>query len=1014
MPEPRPTLGRAEAGPLLDALHDPSPETRLAVLEALTRLPLDPDCWLAVRRYVAWALEDRACTEHLEAIALAAYVPVESVRAAVRRLAEGGDPAERRQAALALGTALDDGAVEALLGLLGEPGVDVEAARLLARNDISQHRGAVQSQCESWPAEPRFWVALALARAGDDAELLGLLEGVRSLGLELELLWGDPSQVLAELRRGPAVPDAVLEHLRQAAEGGGDAGRLAQLIVEASAVEPPVEAGAPRPAPERPAITESLRARMRAALEAFQPSPDWRSRVEAAIEEVATDSDPRTATALAVSELFGALTQRPSTEGFMFGNEIVTRVQQTDGFVPDLDGLLGAYRPLAASRPSGGTGAQLGWTATRGGLTFLLAGLAPYLARPEDRFAAACLVADAAGYVSSTAPPIVGGESPGPEPPLQTELIDDMVSANGGGDRRARGLPPDEAAEAPPPEDTSPDERDAEQRWILARVTDLEHPDAPLESAFRAGGAHEVAVAIGPEQAGMLAATGGESFDRALGPTTGTEQLFVTFIPPPAVAPPQTGSLFLPPSGTSRSCTFGVQLPADLTSFEAQIQVYHRNRMVQLALLRGPVVADPVKAPAGSRIELELAVVRPGTADLNTRERFDAAMARTSAATTAVADEGLALFDNDRIDRVVPTLARILGRIATSEASRRKNLEDPAVVDDLRALAFQGCELHSAIAAPLAEQLGERTLDRLQVLVESACDFFPVEFVYDLPPPVRDAGLCPGWKVGLRTGTCPEQHEAKPPRGLADHVCPSGFWALSKVIERQVIGDESWKKMGLVGVEFAVRPHPTAERRTLEAPRVVLFGASSKVDQARKGRIAGVRSALERIAEEAVYADTWDAWVKAVSVRKPSLLVLLSHSAEDQFQAALEVGDGDLCLISQVEQGYVRSSAERSPIVLLLGCETAFSDVGLQTFVARFQDVGAALVVGTVASVVGERAAPVARTLAEGFATAAKRSRPVSVGDLLLELRRKLLGAGELTALCLTAFGDADWQLGGG
>ena len=36
-------IGRPEAGPLIDALRDDSPATRLAVLDALTRLPLEPD-----------------------------------------------------------------------------------------------------------------------------------------------------------------------------------------------------------------------------------------------------------------------------------------------------------------------------------------------------------------------------------------------------------------------------------------------------------------------------------------------------------------------------------------------------------------------------------------------------------------------------------------------------------------------------------------------------------------------------------------------------------------------------------------------------------------------------------------------------------------------------------------------------------------------------------------------------------------------------------------------------------
>ena len=49
-------IGRPEAGPLIDALRDNSPATRLAVLDALTRLPLEPECWFEVREYVMWAL----------------------------------------------------------------------------------------------------------------------------------------------------------------------------------------------------------------------------------------------------------------------------------------------------------------------------------------------------------------------------------------------------------------------------------------------------------------------------------------------------------------------------------------------------------------------------------------------------------------------------------------------------------------------------------------------------------------------------------------------------------------------------------------------------------------------------------------------------------------------------------------------------------------------------------------------------------------------------------------------
>ena len=93
---------------------------------------------------------------------------------------------------------------------------------------------------------------------------------------------------------------------------------------------------------------------------------------------------------------------------------------------------------------------------------------------------------------------------------------------------------------------------------------------------------------------------------------------------------------------------------------------------------------------------------------------------------------------------------------------------------------------------PLVESLAGRPLDRLQVLVDERSDFFPLELVYDLPAPAKDATLCAGWKTALRTGTCDKQHDATDGQLHPKTFCPSGFWGLSKVIERRVVGDGGW------------------------------------------------------------------------------------------------------------------------------------------------------------------------------------------------------------------------------
>ena len=69
-------IGRPEAGPLIDALRDDSPATRLAVLDALTRLPARAR--LSGSRCAStsmWALEDSTAPEHLDVIETATPAP---------------------------------------------------------------------------------------------------------------------------------------------------------------------------------------------------------------------------------------------------------------------------------------------------------------------------------------------------------------------------------------------------------------------------------------------------------------------------------------------------------------------------------------------------------------------------------------------------------------------------------------------------------------------------------------------------------------------------------------------------------------------------------------------------------------------------------------------------------------------------------------------------------------------------------------------------------------------------
>jgi hypothetical protein len=1018
-------IGFPQAGPLLDALRDNSPETRLAVLDALTRLSLEPDVWFEVREYVMWALNDPTAPEHLDVIETTARVPIRSVRQRLVHMAEAGEPDERRRAALALGRAGESQAAGPLLALLDD---EPEAAEVLALIDTS----AVVDELEQrWKTGGGFWLAVALARNGRGDVLAAELERL-SVDPDFTEEWlytEESTRMELTLFRIAPLPDAVREAVDREWKGWFARHLVSDVLF--SQPPPPLPESSTFAASVATGLSSAERDLVEQALgsglpehDPYQAAPvtklagDLYRPLSEALERSAFDT-------LLVSELLelAAIGERQSGD-----DAVLLSGALGAGFAPDVAGLFEAWRRCAADDEL--TRNQIAWTAGRAGMSPLLEELGEEIA--SDSEATAQLIAAAASWTTAASPPLTpaGDEPKAPETAPPTELLDDMLMAapppsmeeapepNGGaGATRRRPRRPElvEAnggAEVETNGGVGPEAPAAAgPRWILVWVTEAAVPEEPLRIAFCAGAVHEIAVAIGPNQEGAIAAVGGRPFDEELGEVADMEELTVTFLAP-AVSAQKTGSIFLPRTGTSRPAIFSVKLPAELERFDAEIRVHHKNRVVQMARLSGLVLANPAQAPPGSRIELEVATIVPDDVDLSAREPADAGIVSTDAGTTGVADRELVGFDDDRLGRVVRegALLEVLTDLATSDAARKRKLED--AVDDLRALVFQGCELYPVIGRPLVETLGSRPLERLQVLVDERSDFFPLELVYDLPAPAKDATLCPGWKTALKNGACSRQHEAREGELHPRTFCPSGFWGLSKVIERRVVGQGSWRRAGAPeGFEIAVRLDPTTERDTLDGPHAILFAASDNVDAAKAGGVESVLKALERITKETTYAKTWEEWVDGVT-KRPNLLVLLSHTTEEQAAAALEIGEAETCLGVQLLPTFVRSSEDDAPIVLLLGCDTAVTDE-LQSFVSRFQDLGAALVVGTTASVLGQRAAPVASAVAKEIAAAAKRRKPTAAGDLITSLRRKLLATGELTALCLTAFGDASWQLGG-
>lgn len=589
-----------------------------------------------------------------------------------------------------------------------------------------------------------------------------------------------------------------------------------------------------------------------------------------------------------------------------------------------------------------------------------------------------------------------------------------------------------EATERPAPPKSS--RRRSQPRWVLARVFDLSSAERPSRAAgaYRANAEHEIEVMIGEEQADWLVARGPSaehSLDAMLPPGK-TYRLGVAFLIP-ALGVHQVGTLTLPPTGPTRvPTTFRFTAPAPGTPVEALISVTYRGRILQSVILSGVAVADPAASSDRERLRLRLQVVVPGFGNLERREAFDAAMVvtrdpdgRAMAAAVPNEEEGpspIVLFDQPGLDGAMAGIAEVLDAFVHDPAPFKGRLDSEASVDLMRKLAISGVELYRAIGRKLKDSLPEGALERLQVVQVDPTAFIPVEFVYDLPAPANDARLCKNWEGALEGKPCtPAHHPVDDALGDLKVVCPSGFWSVSKVIERQVV--KEIEAADLKGSRFGIRAEPTERRPRLAPPSDALFAWSDRLDNTVAGASRRMHQALKKATGHATSVRTWREWASTISQRKPSLLVLLSHTTEGA-PRSLEIGPegtdepagAERRALGQVNQKLVKARQQDAPVLFLLGCDTAVADRQLYSFVAGFRDAGAAVVIGTITPVHGELAAAVVETLVDQLAAAAKRKdRAVRFGELMREGRRLLLRKGRLTALSAAAFGDADWLVGG-
>jgi hypothetical protein len=536
-----------------------------------------------------------------------------------------------------------------------------------------------------------------------------------------------------------------------------------------------------------------------------------------------------------------------------------------------------------------------------------------------------------------------------------------------------------------------------------------------LERAFLAGVRHRVAVSIGPDEGGLRVSEGFP--EETLPDASRGHMLGVVFFAPALMEQPEFAGVYLPESGASEPCEFGLIVPNSAQQVEARVTVLHENRVIQSAVLHGPVrrhvkeACAPAESPGEDTITFTVAHVTVARADLGERSRFAGALVLNHVGETPGA---LAVRGNRsvyvRLDEADTraTVQQFDAQLARGEwdLEEFKDLRAKGTTDLLRNLAWLGCALYQNVIERLGGNFAAG--EKVQIVSTVVSARLPFEFVYDQNAPSETALVCDTAEEVLKQGGCPgcKKRDENP----SSVICPFGFWCTSRVVEWHAFSEEHVEaaKSARFVLETADRGR-TGQLRVLQNP---LVGYSDKVTQALPESINELTRAFEQVgAGKPAFSHSWADWQQQVDALHPALEILLIHTEPKPPRVLMELGDAassPMLATLNLKPQHLSSDPSLRPIVLLLGCSSGTSKVEFQGVAAAFEAKGAGVVVSTTSDVFG----PVASKLAEYFvAQLGAVTDGQTFGDVMLGVRRRALAEGVPMVLCLRAYGDADWQL---
>jgi hypothetical protein len=472
----------------------------------------------------------------------------------------------------------------------------------------------------------------------------------------------------------------------------------------------------------------------------------------------------------------------------------------------------------------------------------------------------------------------------------------------------------------------------------------------------------------------------------------------------------QSARLFLPkdPRLRSADCIVPIDIPADEVHIIAELAFLHGGRAFEIVRIDAPVLEAGVEEREGKGLRIRTQVQRREDIELSDREHVDGVAVASDLGLSVFGPRGAGRYTLQHAAQAVAWLNKEMFSTEKSLVRRRaKNNAEPVLdvtdADTLalfRDLAIHGNKLYRELLHEGFRDPGEH----IQIFNMEPTAYVPLEFIYDRGHPLEGAGFCDGWEAAL-AGDDPQCSVCKPAADLTAEerdamptICPLGFWSLQKVIERHdSLPQENGGNAALPVDGGAILPPITSS----------LFASSHRVAESDRAKTLGV---LRESFAHADAVEDWDAWRQHIQQDAPGLIVALPHHSVSSAMDALEIGEDSVLLQDRLSELYVtRAPSGPGPVVVMFGCETHVqAEMGYVGFARDFARNRAAVVIGTLAKVLGRHAAPVAQSLVQELS---RLEEPARLGIIMRRLRRRMLAHGYLMALCLVALGDGDWQL---